>query len=91
MSQTTNTNGYGNRQMPVIKAPVIPNPTVAKKTRTPEEILALYATNMKLIREWYASQAQAGPELGYNVIAERVCGLAVTALSNAIDGKVWKP
>lgn len=57
----------------------------------PEEVLLLFAKNMKTIREWYRSAPGRGIEIGHHMVGEIAAGDTLSALEAALRGQTWEP
>ena len=70
-------------------------PKSAEKRNSPnlkaEEILVLFAKNLKAIREWYAAAPGRGIEVGHYTVGEIAAGDTLSALTAALEGRTWQP
>lgn len=57
----------------------------------PEDVLLLFAKNLKTIREWYRSAPGRGIEVGHHMVGEIAAGDTLSALEAALAGRTWEP
>jgi hypothetical protein len=71
-------------------SPTPPAPSKApKKKPTPEQVLALFHSNLQAVRAWYGAEKSPGREIGHIMLLELALADVGTALEYAMRGENW--
>lgn len=64
-------------------------PKASKKKPTPEQVLALFHSNLQAVREWYRAEPNTGQTLGHIMLLEMALADVASALEHAMRGENW--